>query len=359
MLDTFFTLYGGACYSSCGFATRFEWVITAISVQPIVSQEPVAPCRRSWTSMKVKHDVYPTDMNAEIQNTDKTLHRVYLFEKAWRYLCSLVSEVDLLIMGSALVQVWSTWISGLPFLCVERLYPQLIARWKIQPQVRQSRANLRDVLRHIVAQHLMLLMGCVFATTSVKRLDIRLVKSIAERVVHAQLPCFRRLLVDMTVNLMTWEVVFYSSHRFLHTKRLYMTIHKKHHRFKAPVSLCSNYAENIEHVLGNIIPGLSGPVINQVLYGPNLVSHWVWIAFGAWLTNVSHSGYVIPFNPFLHCILTHEYHHKTFYHQLGTLGLMDKILGTDGGHDYKQWKTEVANRVFKDMPYHKAFAQLF
>lgn len=312
--------------------------------------------------MRVKCEARLADLSEETgmpkQRPKKTIHQACFSEKVRTYLCSLFCPVDLFIVGSVLVQVMSTWISGMPYLCLERLYPQLIARWKIQPQVLQTRQNLRSVLIHVLEQHTLLLLGGTLATKAVKLLDIRPVKEMAEKTVNAPLPSVKRLLFEMMVNLLTWEVVFYSSHRLLHTRRLYRTIHKKHHVFKAPVSLCSNYAENFEHVLGNIVPGLAGPVINQVINGSNLVSHWVWIAFGAWLTNVSHSGYAIPFNPFLHCTLAHEYHHLTFYHQMGTLGLMDKICGTDGGQEYNKWRTKVADRIFQGMPFNKAFAQL-
>lgn len=184
-------------------------------------------------------------------------------------------------------------------------------------------------------------------------------KRFADKTVDAPLPSPLRAIAELAVNLLSWEVLFYTSHRILHTPRFYKMIHKKHHTYKAPITLASNYANDIEHICGNVLPGLVAPLIMTKFCNSHLASHWLWLAFGSFLTNMTHSGYIFPFSPMIHPTLNHDYHHHSFYSQLGTLGIMDKLMGTDGGNDFKEWKAEVVNRIFAGMPLHASFASLF
>jgi methylsterol monooxygenase len=123
--------------------------------------------------------------------------------------------------------------------------------------------------------------------------------------------------------------------------------------------MASQYAKGIEHAVGNVLPGMVAPLLLTKFCNTSLVSHWAWLAFGSFLTNMSHCGYAFPLNPFIHCTLFHDYHHFSVYSQMGTLGIMDKIMGTTGGSEFREWRKEVVDRVFAGMPLHAAFASLF
>jgi len=268
-------------------------------------------------------------------------------QQLWALLLSRFTQTELLTVGTVLVQILCHWGSGLPFIIVERLWPKLIARWKIQAGVRQPAAKIGRMLLNVMEFQLSSLV--VSAITS--RLKIKAVERVAERVTSVPLPSGRRLLAELGFNLLSWEVFFYTFHRILHTPRFYKQIHKKHHEFKAPVSLASAYATHIEHVVGDFLPGAIGPALLTVFAKSHLVSAWLWVGFGSMLTNINHAGYDIPFNPLRECALMHDYHHYSFYSMHGLFGWMDKLFGTSGGDAYKQWRAEVISRTRKHFPF--------
>jgi hypothetical protein len=107
------------------------------------------------------------------------------------------------------------------------------------------------------------------------------------------------------------ELLFYTSHRLLHTKYLY-PYHKLHHGYKAPIALAALYAHPLEAVLGNTL-AVMAPAYICGIHGYS----WLWgVALGFASTQAKHSGFDIDG-------AGHDRHHQFSNVEYGHLGVMD------------------------------------
>ncbi|CAE8638422.1 unnamed protein product, partial [Polarella glacialis] len=134
------------------------------------------------------------------------------------------------------------------------------------------------------------------------------------------LPDMATLARDAVVWLAANEVIFFYSHRWLHSnKRMYQAVHKIHHTWTAPISFSAIYCHPIEQILGNSVPLLVGPL----LCGSHIFTTAVWLFTYMAHSCGTHSGFWFCDDHGMH-----DEHHAKFNVNFGVHGVMDHMYGT-------------------------------
>ena len=164
-----------------------------------------------------------------------------------------------------------------------------------------------------------------------------------------KMPSFLRICGELLVFTLIEEIFFFYSHWALHSKYLYARFHKIHHEWTASVGLAASYMHPLEYFISDSIPNRVAPL----LLASHPVTIWIWHFLANLYTINSHSGYHLPFLPSNE---NHDFHHKRFNVNYGSLGFLDAWHGTDASFKnsreflrhvtLKSWKS--ARELFPD-----------
>lgn len=131
----------------------------------------------------------------------------------------------------------------------------------------------------------------------------------------SELPGFFEVIFQVLGCVIVDDLVFYLSHRLLHTKYFYQLIHKQHHEYKHTISLSSEYANPIEYLIGNLLPSSVFPFILN--YNMHFTTYITWLVTITFESSDGHSGYDFSWSP--HRIIPlnigaeyHYFHHLQF-----------------------------------------------
>ncbi|MCB9678274.1 MAG: sterol desaturase family protein [Alphaproteobacteria bacterium] len=130
---------------------------------------------------------------------------------------------------------------------------------------------------------------------------------------------------------LAWELVgmgalsilwFYASHRFLHRKWWMQKVHRVHHEFRTTTAMASEYAHWVEFTAGSF-----GTIaVGVVALAPSLFAIYLYTVLSLSTVLAHHSGYALPF---VSWPVHHDWHHYRVKECFGTIGLLDRLFGTD------------------------------
>ena len=147
-------------------------------------------------------------------------------------------------------------------------------------------------------------------------------------------PGFLTLAWQLAVCILGQDTLFYWSHRALHHKSLFRSIHRKHHGFRHCRPYMATYAHTVED-LCNVVAFFAPPI----LLGVSWQVMAIWVAVRVFETYEAHSGYA--FNAIAS---RHAYHHlhatKGCYGSF--FGVWDRLMGTDA--NWREWVAKQTHR---------------
>lgn len=137
-------------------------------------------------------------------------------------------------------------------------------------------------------------------------------------------PSLARLMAEIALSFLVYELVFYVGHRALHTRALY-AFHRAHHETDARMGVSSLYMHPLDLFVEVIVPLWAAPL----LLDTSRTATVCYVTVGAMNSVYSHGGHWLPgfSNP-----LSHWKHHAHFSCNLG-VGLLDPVCGTQCSHE--------------------------
>lgn len=137
--------------------------------------------------------------------------------------------------------------------------------------------------------------------------------------IYDDVPSLMSISYSWFIFILSFDILFYVSHRLLHEKQFYKHIHKIHHEFKYPTALASAYSHPIEYIISNLGP----TTLSIVILKPHFVSLCIFAPLGIIGVVMEHCGYNLS-----HGLGFHEIHHNKFNYNYGVSPYFDRYFGT-------------------------------
>lgn len=224
-----------------------------------------------------------------------------LFQTIWDYFLtatgSNVDDTGLWYYGTALLTTLLFWVVGGIYLYMDLTgRPKFMRKYKVQPGANEPVQKNRVTAAIKVILINQTLVNGIVLVVFFKALKLRGYQDTKV------LPPLHRVLLEVLFCVLTNEILFYYSHRLLHSGRLYRWIHKRHHEWTAPMAITAIYCHPLEHAFSNLLPAFAGLLI----CGSHIVTAWTFLTLAILVILNDHSGYHLPF---LSSSEAHDFHH--------------------------------------------------
>ena len=252
----------------------------------------------------------------------------------------------LFVLGTFGVHFVVFWTICLLCTVLEFARPAALEPYKVQPEARLTVA--------VFAKAALVALGNEAILLAVVGAMAHCAPQLLDAALAAELPSLVEAALQLGLCVPVSEVLFYFGHRLMHVRWMFEHVHWMHHSFHAPFALASVYAHPVEFIIANIPVVLGGPALGR----PHLAVWALWAAAASWKIIEGHLGWHLPF---IGSPEPHDFHHSLHggrnLDNLGQLGVLDAVLGTDA-----EWKTAWQRRVdvrydAPDYPVDKALAQ--
>jgi len=157
---------------------------------------------------------------------------------------------------------------------------------------------------------------------------------------HDALPGLGEILLHVFLCTVTFDLMFYMWHRFLHTKWMY-PYHKKHHEVRVTYA-CANDHESFLEVTGNIVWKMIPPAV----LGSHVYTVCIFRSIVKFFALLHHSGYELPVFaplqriPFMSSPSHHDFHHYNGHSNYGGVFMLwDYLFGT-----FRTWDEKAASK---------------